>query len=151
MCMALSRERPVISSLFVGDWVGKARFDKAFAPQLAGITPAAGHALRIRIVTRMGQSVIHPQFYSAADDLRLGELDERRMDAESARSLDACFSRQLAQLFKGRDELWPTIGIARVIERVDSDKDVAGAQHLGISQGQCEKYRVARGDVGDRD
>jgi hypothetical protein len=48
------------------------------------------------------------------------------------------------------DELGPAIGIARIIERIDADEQVARAARLGKAEREAEEDGVARRHVGDR-
>src|SRR5688572_13669152 len=53
---------------------------KPFEPQQARIAPAAGRAAGVRIITTRRQRIIDAQIQAAADDLGLGELNQRRVD-----------------------------------------------------------------------
>ena len=66
-------------------------------------------------------------------------------------ALDSRLGREVGQLLERGDELGPAIGIARIIERVDADEQVARAGRLGPGQREAEEDRVARRHVGDRD
>ena len=54
-------------------------------------------------------------------------------------------------LLERRDVLGPAVGIARVVERVHADEDVAAREHLGPRQRERQEDRVARRHVCDRD
>ena len=42
----------------------------------------------------------------------------------------------------------PAVGIARIVERVDADDDVVGAEHLGPAERERQEHGVARRHVG---
>ena len=68
---------------------------------------------------------------------------------EMLAAFDAGFGGEVGHLFKGCNEFRPAIGIAGVVERIDAEKNVACAQHLGPGQRKGEKDGVARGHIGD--
>ena len=72
------------------------------------------------------------------------------MDLESLRSLDAGSGREVGHRLVGRDVLGPAVRVAAVVERVDADEDVLGAERLGPGERKGQEYRVARRHVGDR-
>ncbi len=55
------------------------------------------------------------------------------------------------QILKSADELRPAVGVAGIIKRIDTDKQVPGPG--GFSPGKCErqKYKIACRDIGHRD
>src|SRR2546423_6608679 len=53
-------------------------------------------------------------------------------------------------MLERRNEFWPAIGIAAVINRVRADENVRRAEDLAPGESVGEEDRVARGDVGDR-
>src|SRR5207249_2289564 len=79
---------------------------------------------------RPRQREVDVQLVGPRDDLGLAELDERGVDAEVALALDAGLGRQIGQLLERLRELRPAIGIAGVIDRIDADEDILGAQHF---------------------
>ena len=58
---------------------------------------------------------------------------------------------RFASACKGLEELRPAVRIARIVDGVDADEDVARAEHLGPAERERQKQRVARGHVGDGD
>ena len=52
---------------------------------------------------------------------------------------------QVGQSFEGPEELGTAVGITRIIDAVDPDEDIEGAQRLGPGQGQREEDRVPAG------
>src|SRR6476469_3069231 len=73
-----------------------------------------------------------------------------RMDRERV-VLYARFRGQISQLSKLGHEFWPAVGIARIIESVHSDEDVARPARFGESERQAQKDRVSRRHISDRD
>ena len=59
--------------------------------------------------------------------------------------------RQIGHIFKGADEFRAAIGIAGIIEGIDADVDIMGAEDFRPAQGKAQKYRIAGRHVGNRD
>ncbi len=123
------------------DLVTPASLEAARA-QHAAVAPPARRARRQRIVAAVRQAVIEAQRQAARDDLRLRHRDERRLNAK-APAFDAGLGRQPGRVLERLDELRPAIGIAGVVEGVDADEDIAGAQHLRPRQRQRQHHRIA--------
>ena len=64
-------------------------------------------------------------------------------------STPACVAR-LASCLERTKEFRPAVGIARVVDAIDADEDVKGAEGLGPGQGEAEEDGVPRRDVSDR-
>nr|WP_258868878.1 hypothetical protein [Alkalilimnicola ehrlichii] len=60
------------------------------------------------------------------------------------------FGCYVCHLFKGFDERRPAVRVAGVVDRVDADEDIPGADNFRIAQRQGEKHGVACRYVGDR-
>ncbi len=73
------------------------------------------------------------------------------MDAEVARAFDPGPGGQVRQRLERPEELRPAIRITRIVDAVDPDEDIEGAERLGPGQGQREEDRVPGGYIGDRD
>ena len=95
----------------------------------------------------MRQTVIESERKASRDDLGLGEIDERSVDAKSC-TFDARLRGNSRQLFELANELWTTIRISGVIERIHTDHDVTSAEHLAPTKCKREKDRVASRYVG---
>ena len=52
---------------------------------------------------------------------------------------------RFASRSNARDELGPAVGIARIIERVDADEDVARAARLGQAEREARKIVLRAG------
>src|SRR5204863_3724529 len=74
---------------------------------------------------------------------------QRRVDGKAA-TLDSGLGREVCEPLELGNELRPAIGIARIIERVDADEQVARPARLGEAEREAQKDRVARGDISDR-
>src|SRR5437870_5380805 len=72
------------------------------------------------------------------------------MNLEAA-TFDSRFGGDVGERFKEHDELRPAIGIAAVIDRVDAEKNVSCAFHLGPGKRVGEKDGVPCRHVSDRD
>jgi hypothetical protein len=99
----------------------------------------------------MGQGIVDPQRQSPADDFGLGEVKQGGMDAEAALPFYRRPGGEIGHRFKGGDVLGAAVGITRVVEGVDADEEVEGAEHLGPAKGEGEEDSVARRHIGDRD
>ena len=99
----------------------------------------------------MGEAVVDAQLDAAADDLGLRQVDQRGVDRVSQAALDAGLRGQVGHRGEGGDVLRPAIGIAAVVDGVDAEEDVGGADRLGVGQRQRQQHRVSRRHVGDRD
>src|SRR4051794_19170997 len=73
-------------------------------PKRTGVATAAGDSAGCRVVATVGQAKIDAQLSAAEDDLLLGQRQERRVDAESARLFDAGPGRKLGQRLEGVQE-----------------------------------------------
>src|SRR5574340_985818 len=122
---------------------------KAGLAQAAGIAPAAGPPFAIRLIAGHRQAVIHAELDAAPDNLRLGPVDERRMDMEGA-AFHRGAGGEIGHFLEGREILRPAVRVARVIHRIDADENLLAAQHLGPGQCQGEHDGVARRDIGGR-
>ena len=65
-----------------------------------------------------------------AGDIRLAQMLQWRVDGETL-PFRPGLGGQFRQMGKASDEFGPAIGIARIIERIHPDEDIAGAQRLG--------------------
>src|SRR5262249_26326176 len=86
--------------------------------ELTGVAVAAGGAGRIGVVAALRECVVHAQFQAESDDLRLGEIDQRRPDANRVRAFDAAARREIRHSLIGLDVLTPAVWIARIVQRI---------------------------------
>src|SRR5688572_14145783 len=108
--------------------------------------------IRARIVAARRQAVIHTERKAQLDYFLLGEVYQRRLNANSLilrRSLHSRSRCKLGHALEGLDELGPAVGVPTVIESIDADVYAARSDDLGEGQREREKDRVARGHVGD--
>ena len=105
---------------------------------------------RRRIVARPAQPQVEPEPRALAHDIGLGHVLERGVDAETL-ALDPGLGRERGHVLERGDEFGAAIGIARIIERIDPDYQVARARGFRPAQRQAEEDRVARGHIGDGD
>jgi len=78
----------------------------------------------------MGQAKRHRKLLSQLHDLRFGEPQQRRVNADSGSAFDPGFGRQVGHALVSFDEFRAAIGVAGVIEGIHADEKVAGAQHF---------------------
>src|SRR5207302_1125340 len=93
-------------------------------------TTSTRHAVWGGVVTTAGEAVIDPEFQPLPDDVSFCELHKRRVNLEPLGAFYAGPGRQVCHALEGFNELWTAIRVAAVVERIDSDEDVGGAQHL---------------------
>ncbi len=129
--------------------IGNAGRHEPLAPQPARVASTARTPLLVRAVAGHRERVIDAELDAAADDLRLRERHERRVDRDR-RTLHAALRRQPRERLERRDELGTTIRIARIVDRVHADDDPIGFEHLGPREREREEHRVARRHVGRR-
>src|SRR5437588_7185424 len=98
--MTARTNKSAMTLILVRDGILDARFLKSFQAQPAAITSAAGPSLRVRIITAHRQAIINAQAHSFANNLCLGFLQERRVDAESALTFDGRLRGQVRQLLE---------------------------------------------------
>ena len=140
-----------MAGLAILQWVNQSVLAKSFLPQYAGVAAAARRASRRRIVTTAGQPVVHAKLQSLADDLGLGQRNQRRMNRQGLPTLHAGLGREIGHPLKGRDELRPAVRVAAIVQRIHSDEDVARSQNLCPGKREGQKDRVARGHIGNGD
>src|SRR6185369_9563233 len=87
----------------IGSGIAPAELREALEPELAGVAAATGGALRRWIVAAQRHRVVHPELGAALDDLRLGEGDERRVDAQALPALDGGPGREVRHALVGAD------------------------------------------------
>src|SRR5262245_60509237 len=121
---AVPREMVSASQRVCGPGVRESR-----GAQPATVAVPTRRAARAGIVTTVRQAVVKAQPQSQPDDLRLGEIDQRRVNGEGP-AFHAGLGRQPRQVLEGADVLGTAVGIAGVVERVDADENVRGANHL---------------------
>ena len=109
---------------------------KTIATDAARVATAAGGAVRRGVVAAMRQAEIDSQRQAEPDDFRLGKANKRRVDVESAAILHCRFGGNVGELLEGVNELRPAIRIAGVIDGVNSDINVEGADRFGPCQSQ---------------
>src|SRR5664279_3248178 len=83
-----------------------------------------------------------------ANNLRLRHLDQWCVNLEM-RAFQAGFGGKVRELFKCGNELGPAIGIAAVIERINANENVEGADDFRPSQCVGKEDGIARRDVSD--
>ena len=108
--------------------------------------PAVGR----RIVARPTDPGVQPQPVGFANDIGLAHILQRCLDADRV-TFNPRLGRKRRHRLKSVDKFGATIGITRIIQRVDADEDVAGPSDFGQSQREGQEDGVARRDIGDGD
>jgi hypothetical protein len=96
------------------------------------------------------ERVVHAKLQAAPDDLGLGEIDQRRQDAQPP-ALDASLGGQPREMLERAKILGATVGIAGVIQRIHTNDDGLRADHFRPGKRQRQKHGVPRGHIGGRD
>src|SRR3546814_13503506 len=84
--------------------------------------PISMQPFRRRVVARPAHPRVHAEPRRFGGDVGLGHMLERGVDAEFD-ALVAVARRQRRKIFDAGDEFGATVGIARIVERIDSDDD----------------------------
>ncbi len=111
---------------------------ESFAPEPAAVAAPAGAAVRVRLVARHRHRVVDAERRAAADDVRLGELDERRVQTDGL-ALDGRTRREIREVLEGADECGPAVRVARVVHGVHADVDVARPHDLGKAERESQE------------
>ena len=101
------------------------RLRETLCAQQAGIATAARFSLRSRIIATAGNREVDAERCARFDDTGFAQLDQRGVDFELVCTLHSGFRRQVGHPLERLDVFGPTVRIARVIERVDADEDIA--------------------------
>src|SRR5687768_378618 len=94
-------------------------FLKSTRAQNTAVALAAGGPLRQRIVAAVCQTVVEAQRDAALDNLSFRHRNQRRPNAELF-PFDAGPGSQLSCTLECLDELRPAVGIAGIVERIDT-------------------------------
>src|SRR5262245_56040366 len=120
--------------------VGDTSFAESTRPQQAAIAAPARRAVLDRIVTAVGQAVVDAECEAAPDDVGLTEVDKWRLHAKPS-AFDAGAGRKIRQALERGNELGPAIGVTRIVQGVDADDEVVGAERFGPAQRDGPKNR----------
>src|SRR6185369_13483581 len=114
------------------------------------VAASARPARRTRVVATVREAVIQTQLEAARDDLRFAHLDEGRVETKPG-ALDAGAGRDVRERLERAREFGPAVRIAGIVERVDADDEIVRPDDFGPSEGEGEKDRIARRNIGRRD
>ncbi len=122
-----------------------------FAAAGTNRTGPHGAPSRIGIVAAMREREIEPNFDRQLHDLRLAELGQRRVNLQMRAAFHAGLGRQVRHVLESGDELRAAIRIARIVDRIHADENVASIPALPPTPCAIrQKNRVARGNISDR-
>src|SRR5690242_5424804 len=107
--------------------VVRARLGEALEPQCTGVATAARLPRLARVVAAQGDGVVHAERAAELDDLALGEVYERRADADRRRALHAAARGEVRHALERGDVRRAAVGIAGIVDGVDTDEDVRRA------------------------
>ena len=82
----------------------------------------------------MRQAQIHSKLHGLTHNVRLGHLNERRVNLEPGRPSTPALVARFAICSKACNELGPAIRIAGIIDGVDAEENVRRARDLRIGQ-----------------
>src|SRR5438094_799040 len=91
---------------------------EALEAQQAGVAAAARAAFAVGVVAARRQAVIDAQPQAGADNLGLGEAQQRRVDRQARAALNARLRREVGHLLERLDVFRAAIRIATVIYRI---------------------------------
>jgi hypothetical protein len=123
---------------------------KGLEPQMAGIAQPAGRTGCVGVVASTGHGIIDPQGQSRGNDLGLGQVQKRRVDADRLLSLDTYTGGQVREVLKGIQKCRAAVRVSAVVEGVDAQKDVRSFQYLSVPKGNRQKDGVACRNIRDR-
>lgn len=103
-----------------------------------------------RVVAGVSQAVFHSEVHSGLNNLGLRHLDEGSVDGNCL-PFDSSFGRDPGEVLERADEFGSAVGVAAVIDGIDSDEDVVGFSGFGVGKGKTEHDGVPGRDVGDGD
>src|SRR5262245_21205488 len=98
----------------VTGWVRYVSNREARLTDRAVLVTAAGAALGVGLVARDCGGAIHPQAGTSADDVGLGQRDQRRVDSERA-TLDTGLRSAHGELLEGGNEFGAAVRVAAVV------------------------------------
>src|SRR5690606_25126289 len=84
------------------------------------------------------------------NDLSLAEILQWRTDSK-ALPLDTRLGGEIGQPLECLYKLGATIGITRVIDRINANENITRTQHFSPPQCQGKEQRIARRHIGDGD
>src|SRR5690606_35235259 len=102
--------------------IGDPGLGKALLAKLARVAPPTRAAIRPGVVAAVRHRVVDAELRAELDDLRLRQLDQRRVDLEPTAARG-----DLGERLERTDELGATIGITAGVEHVDADEQIARA------------------------
>src|SRR5688572_25182195 len=115
--MVYMQNRSTPRRLAIADRVLHTGLGKSLEPQEARIAVTTRDAVHRGIVAAGRERVVDAERRAEANDLALGQRQQRRADLRTA-SLDTGFRREVSHLLEGGDVLRPTVGVARVVQHV---------------------------------
>ena len=113
--------------------IGDPHSGKARAPQAASVAAAACLALLVRLIAGHRLPVIDAESRALADDLGLGQGDERCVNTAGI-AFDTGPGRERRQPPEGLDELRTAVGVSAGVENIDADEYIARTEHLDPRQ-----------------
>lgn len=117
---------------------------------MAGVAHAARASGGIGLIAGYGETVIDAEREAGEYDVFLGQVDQRRVDGDPM-AFNRGFGGEVRHGFKRVDEFGTAVGVAGIVDGVDTGEYVAAMQCLRPGQRQRQHDGVARGNVGDRD
>src|SRR5262249_11760174 len=104
--------------------IREASLSEALGSKHAAVTTTAGRAIRAGVVAAMGKTIVEAERHAPTDDFGFRHGNQRRVNLEPS-TLDAGACRHRSERLEGGDELWTTIRIAGVVQRVHTNYYVA--------------------------
>src|SRR5262245_30662075 len=127
----------------IRDGIVRAGVCETLEAQNTGVAVAARDAIAVGVVAGARQRVIDSEVEAELNDLRLRKADQRGVDGQLLLGLDCSARGEIRHRLKRADVLRPAIGIAGVINRVDTKENVLRAKYFRPCNGEGKKDRVA--------
>src|SRR4051812_20682305 len=116
-------DKKSVSFFGVANWICDSRFAETFQSQETGIAFAAGETFWCRIVTTVRERKVDAEFDYFPNDFGFGQFDQRRVNSEPS-AFDTGFGPDIGQVLEGFDKFRSAVGVAAVVDRVDTEKNV---------------------------
>jgi hypothetical protein len=140
--------QPSLRSIF--NRIFNPEISKSLFSQAAGITSSTGSTFLVRIIATVRLTIVNAKFQTFLYDLTLGQINQRGMNLILPFSFDRRFGGEIRQGFKRLNKCGPAIWIAAVIDGIDANKNIKGAQHFSPAQRQGQQYSISRRHISRR-
>src|SRR5262245_26568610 len=120
--------------------IGDSSFGESLRAQDATVTALARTSVCAGIIAAVREAIVEVQGYPLSDDIGLCQANQRRVHTKF-RAFDTGPGCHRGEPLECVNEFRTAVRIARVVQCIDADHDVARLERLGPRQCQSEKYR----------